>query len=505
MDQTLHSKSGILNGKLHIWIFAVYALALAYVVINHEPWMDEAQAWLLVQDTTPGELFAKYLRYEGSPGLWHLILLAPAKLGLPYFTLNVLAAGVSAIGVWLFLSRAPFPLPAKILFPLTYFAFYQYGVVARSYCLIPVLLFWVAIQYEKKDEHPFRFVVPLCLLALVSVHTFLIAGGIMAVHFLDVIGVWRPSGSAYKKQQAGAFALFAATALLVVVILAPPGDHFLGDANNWNLIRFFWVASWALPASLVLDESSAFLNTQRIVSLGIFAVSVWWLKRRNLALLYLLPLTLLLALFSVKYRNFWHDGITFFLWVFALWIGFGRRPADFKVPRLDQAVSILVTLVFGVHVYWAYYAVGNDVTQNYSGSREVAQYFKEQSMEGRSIFATGWKTAAVQPYFDRNPFYNYNEGSDRRFWDWSIRNQTPLGMGEAVRQRILDERPEFVLIASDHLETNEIPVPEGYRMERAFFGYLYWKTGIFELNTFWLLRRVDGLDPASDQPQSVIE
>jgi hypothetical protein len=505
MDQISLSKAGILNGKLHFLVFAAYIVALAVTVLNHEPWMDEAQAWLLVQDTTPGELFAKYLRYEGSPGLWHLILLVPAKLGLPYFTLNVLSAAFAASGVWLFLSRSPFPLFAKFLFPFSYFVFFQYGVVARSYCLIPLLLFWIASRYETKNEHPFRFVVPLCLLALVSVHTFLIAGGIFAVHLLDVIGEWRRSNAVDFRRHAGALALFAVNCIFVVVVLAPPGDHFLGDENNWNLIRYFWVATWALPASLVLDESSAYLNLQRVVSLVIFALSVWWLKRRNLVILYLVPLALLMALFSVKYRNFWHDGVTFLLWVFVLWVGFQRRPASSNGNRFEPAFSIVVTLVLGIHVYWGFYAVRNDIAQNYSGSAEVAEYIRKQGLENRPIFATGWKTAAVQPYFDRNPFYNYNEGSDRRFWDWSMSNQTPLGMGGAVRLRILDERPDFVLIASDHLESAEIPVPEGYRMERAFFGYLFWKTGIFELNTFWLLRRVDEQYPDSVQPQSVTE
>ena len=504
MDQAIHSKPGFLNGKLHIPVFVVYLLALAYTVFNHEPWMDEAQAWLLVQDTTPGELFAKYLRYEGSPGLWHSILLVPAKLGFPYFTLNLLAAGLSALGVWLFLSRAPLPLLAKLIIPFTYFVFYQYGVVARSYCLIPLLLFWAADRYGRKDEQPYQFILPLCLLALVSVHTFLIAGGIVAVHFVDVVLQWRRSVGFNLKTHAGAFALFAATCLIVMVVLAPPGDHFLGDANNWNLIRYFWVITWAIPASLVLDESSAYLSTQRIVSLGIFAVTVWWARRRNLTLLYVVPLALLMALFSVKYRNFWHDGVTFLLWVFVLWVGYDKRPKESKSLRLDAAFSVIVTIVFGVHAYWTFYAVRNDVTQSYSGSREAAEHIKEQGLERRSVFVTGWKSAAVQPYFDRNPFYNYNDGSDRRFWDWSMSNRTPLGMGEAVRQRIVEDRPDFVLIASDHLESPEIPLPEGYVVERAFFGYLFWKTGIFELNTFWLLRRVDE-ELAPDPPETVPE
>src|SRR4051812_43464628 len=94
-------------------IFGIYIIVLGTGVWFHEPWMDEAQAWLLVQDTTLSELFVHYLRYEGSPGLWHLILYVPAKLGMPYFTINVISAVISAGGVWLFVFRSPFSLITK--------------------------------------------------------------------------------------------------------------------------------------------------------------------------------------------------------------------------------------------------------------------------------------------------------------------------------------------------------------------------------------------------------
>ncbi|HEX8333991.1 MAG TPA: hypothetical protein VF622_15335, partial [Segetibacter sp.] len=167
---------GVIKNKYVIYlIFAVYLLLLTTAVANHERWMDEAQAWLLVKDASLEDLFLKYLRYEGSPGLWHLILMLPAKLGFPYYTINIISATFSAIGVWLFLRYSPFPLIVKILLPFTYFAFFQYGVVARSYCLIPGLMFLIAMIYKTKDQQPLRYILLLCLFANVSAHTFLIA------------------------------------------------------------------------------------------------------------------------------------------------------------------------------------------------------------------------------------------------------------------------------------------------------------------------------------------
>ena len=40
---------------------------------SHEHWSDEAQSFLLARDNTLGEIF-HYIKYEGTPGLWVLII-----------------------------------------------------------------------------------------------------------------------------------------------------------------------------------------------------------------------------------------------------------------------------------------------------------------------------------------------------------------------------------------------------------------------------------------------
>src|SRR3954470_338381 len=117
MDSALIRKLSLaeyIKEKYQLLVFGVFVTLLSIAVSHHEPWMDEAQAWLLAKDTGFKELFLKYLRYEGSPGLWHLILMIPAKLGFPYFTINILSAIFAATGVWLFIKHAPFPALIKI-------------------------------------------------------------------------------------------------------------------------------------------------------------------------------------------------------------------------------------------------------------------------------------------------------------------------------------------------------------------------------------------------------
>ena len=48
----------------------------------HEPWSDEAQAWLIARDLSIPQIL-RIMTYEGSPPLWHLLLKALIWLHLP--------------------------------------------------------------------------------------------------------------------------------------------------------------------------------------------------------------------------------------------------------------------------------------------------------------------------------------------------------------------------------------------------------------------------------------
>ena len=90
---------------LGLWI-AVTTFTLNY----HEKWADEAQAWLIARDLSLPRIFFYELRYEGSPGLWHLILwIAQHVFHAPYAALGPLGLVFATAGVAFLIFFAPFP------------------------------------------------------------------------------------------------------------------------------------------------------------------------------------------------------------------------------------------------------------------------------------------------------------------------------------------------------------------------------------------------------------
>lgn len=482
-------KTESLKSKLWIFIFVAYIILLAITVSNHEPWMDEAQPWLHVNDFSLAEILTRNLRYDGHPALWYLLVMIPAKLGLPYFSVNVLSAVFAAAGVFLFLRYSPFPLIIKALFPFTYFTFFQYGVVSRSYCLIPFFLFLIAIKYEKRIEKPILYALLLSLFANISAHTWLIAGALFAIYLLDLIKARKQLDSALKIRHAAAVLIFALGAGFVVLTLMPPPDQTFARQNNYDLLNFLNSSKFMISGSLVMDETSRFIDLQIVASLLILALTFFWLRRKKLTLLYLLPLLLNLIFLAVKYRNLWHEGILFFLWIFVLWLSFAKDENENRTI-FARTVLAMLTIVLAVQVYWSAYAIRYDLFQPYSGGYATAKYIKENGLENKRIFVSGWKSIAILPYFNENIFYNFNNGSKGRIWFWSITNQTPVGFYPQLVDTIQTEKPDAVIIASDHLEPNTRIELEGYR-PIVFAGNICWKTGIYESDSFYIFRKAD--------------
>ena len=130
--------------------WACFTTMVLLVVHHHEPWFDEAQAWLIARDNSLFEMLFRRLHYEGTPGLWHVLLWVPARLGAPFRTISYLSALLASVSAGLVLFFAPFPVWLRVLFVFGYYPAYQYAVIARSYGLNLLLIILAAILYSTR-------------------------------------------------------------------------------------------------------------------------------------------------------------------------------------------------------------------------------------------------------------------------------------------------------------------------------------------------------------------
>ncbi|MGN6566544.1 MAG: hypothetical protein ACTHJ0_01260, partial [Flavipsychrobacter sp.] len=166
-QSTDENKKNIPIKYLFSVVFILYALAVLYGVVKHEPWRDEAQAWLLARDTSFSELL-KMLPSEGHPPLWYLLLIPLTKSGMPYMSMNILNGLIMMAAMYLLLFRTKMPLIIKLAIPFSYFYFYEYSIIARDYGLVVFFCMAIVSLYPKRLDKPILYSV--CIAGLYNSH-----------------------------------------------------------------------------------------------------------------------------------------------------------------------------------------------------------------------------------------------------------------------------------------------------------------------------------------------
>ncbi len=171
---------------IHIFITLLYFLFHLILVLRHEHWMDEAQAWVMSKNLTVKELF-QVLCSDGHPCLWFIFLMPFSKNGFSYYNISFISLLIMSVVSFVFLEKAPFSLPVKIGIHLSSVFLFYNPVVCRTYSLAALLVICVAAFYKKRFEHPIIYGLLAGLLFQSHVLVFGLAIGLMLEMFYEAI------------------------------------------------------------------------------------------------------------------------------------------------------------------------------------------------------------------------------------------------------------------------------------------------------------------------------
>ncbi|MBN2168578.1 MAG: hypothetical protein JW738_04985 [Actinobacteria bacterium] len=464
----------------------IYCILLEMVISVHAPWHDELQAWLLARDTNPISLLFHYLRYEGHPGLWHLILMVPAKLDLPVELLNIIAGIAMAIAVYLILFRSPFPTIIKVLLPFSFFFFYQFAVISRSYSLIPLLLFLIAVVYNRKVERPLFFFTLLILLANVSLHGTLISLSLLCFYTFDLKKKWKSLSSSCRKKNIVGLAVFAVALILLIIMLYPPSDISSPAKWNFGILNFFQTIGEALNASLII-------SSHLYINIPLFLLLLPWLYKRRLLLTYLVMSIPLLVMFAVIHWQYWHFGILLVVLVFVLWLSFdeqheeNQRSFDLKRLPIKYIAVAALAVILVVQVAYSFNSFRAEHYSNYSSMKNIASFIKEKGLDDSKIYMLGLYTG-INAYFEGNIFSNYNDGQPPGFWMYKKSNDHISVANEQNIEEAIRGNPDYILVSLRHMQEGELDIP-GYVPQTVFYGNIIWAGKVFSYDSAVLYER----------------
>ena len=173
------------NNKINIFFLLGYLIITVISLCFHEIWQDEGQAWCIARDLNIIDLY-KTTRIEGHPLLWYLVLMPFAKLDLPVISMQILSLLFVFASVILILFKSNCNYFEKFFICFSAGMLYYLPTVARSYSLIPLILFLMAVLWRDKTKHGGIFV--LLIILLINTHLYMLglAFAIFSVFLYEV-------------------------------------------------------------------------------------------------------------------------------------------------------------------------------------------------------------------------------------------------------------------------------------------------------------------------------
>ena len=432
--------------KVALAVTVIFVILSSSAICFHEPWLDEAQAWLIARDASLGDMFLKLSHIEGHVPFWWLILAIPAKLGVPYeIGLKAVNILIAAAACAVFEFKSPFPNAFKLAFPFTYFFFFQYSVVTRPYMLLILALFLAAVSFKERDSKPVFHLLSLILLCLADSFGIAIAGGIAIGWTLTVVKrIVKKDPEPVKNivKPAVCLSVLLITAIVLILTILPSKDATAtGRIDGVSMLKTLFLEIFMLPSDLCFTSFTTYdlLSSQdfRIIQILIAAVvsiTVWvfffkaFSKKEILPDL-ILPIATFMLLGSV-YIYSHHFGLLLMLGIYCAWISLDRSGKISLNPVISWTGKVLCVISLFAGIVWTGFAAVNDIIYPYWISRDLYGWIEKNDLEDYSWFAT-WdvefegntdviskqntavtrETIPVNPYIvSRKPLNFNNEG-----------------------------------------------------------------------------------------------
>jgi hypothetical protein len=500
----------------------------------HEPWADEAQAWLIARDLGIRGILHQ-MGYEGSPPLWHLLLWALLRLHLPYAALPAVSLTLVAFGMYIWLRWSPLPAPVRLLVPFAFYYQYQYAVVARSYALSTFLAFTAVALWRAKPIRVIPFGLVLALLAQTNMHGFAIAGGISCTFAWECIRDFRKQRpSRTQILQTIVAGLFVLASAAVARSLATPfadcsfkaakqlrketalesiakalgGFPKLGIAlglnMTWGLSLLLLFIIWAIAAkkrtfmlpsiATMVVACLAYLASRgnvTFVEIGggvllLILVLSWFLAVKQLVCA--LPFIFTVLAMGLVWSRPWHFGMALTAFLVSVWAAqtAGHSP-QFEYPTRVLALPLAVLLLLQLPLTAK--TIRDEVQGPYSGARATAEFLRPY-VGRRPIYCVNFYGTGVEAYYDRNIFADWPTA----FWTWSNRRASESN-------RILYESPPnnaIIVVPTGGQSSLKLAKSELAKVQltkrhflrrREFCGAQFWMGSVSEYECYEIYER----------------
>lgn len=424
-------------------IMMLYVFIFYYFSMHHHRWFDETQAWQIAQSNSISEIW-KALSFEGHPFLWYLVIYIPSKL-FDISILSAITATIYALSCFYIFFKSPFPLIYKIILPLNFYFFYQYGVLARSYSLFILLAILAANSYNTR-MYSAKFILYATLMSAVSFHSTLVSIGILMAFTVELFAISIASKKVSRTITRNFFILCAAAIFVALNIysIIPPHDQYFVmrvDKNNVDFRRVYLVLTEAILENNIYWTNKFINNTPTWFQLREFfillAAVLFYGNLLRLAFFWPTFLYVAIPMFGLFlglmffYANIYHFGLVVPLLLFSFWIVVSNRE-NRAIKSHNGYFYILFALIGAV---WTFNAIKFEQKIPYSGLQDAAEYIVKNNIT--QIATDSVNALGVNAFVGRNIFKNVHT---KPYFTWS--KEGNIDMKNITAKFLLSNVPE---------------------------------------------------------------
>lgn len=446
---------------VNIIVFIVFLLFSVLVGSNHEPWADEAQSWIIARDASVGEIIWVLARYEGTMPLWQLTIKLFISLGLTYDYFFVIPIVISLIGLIVFLKKVDAPIFVKVLLPFTYYIFYQYTIVARSYCYLLLAFSLLLVTYKNRMEKTLQYMLTLSFLSFISMHGTIIFFVLGILFFIEKIK------QKELKKCIKEIVLFSIICIIEGMILFPSSDLYMTVSAAFSIPQIIKII-----IEVITGEGNVLqkvYNTIAFLILLFLFIKACLVKNKDLSIV---TGIVFLFMFIIRFACH-HGGIIFYLMIFGILAYYDELKAKTKYFEKIFATCLILYCILSIQCGI------KDFFKPYSGAEDMANYIKENKYDEKNIYGFGFLDISLQPYFEENLYKNMDEAIYR----WSINNKDFYVYCNFLDYKRTDftDVPEYIVINFDedyyrYIMINDMIMGTNkYEVEYQTMGHKFFK------------------------------
>ena len=398
-------------------VLIVYCVLNIILIMHHEAWRDEAQAWCIAKNLSVKEIF-KLMATEGHLMPWFLILKTFYLLGGEFAWISIISLIVMVVTALIILVKSPFPSFMKVLLVFSPLCFYYNAVIARCYCLVSFALVCTAYLRKIRDYRPIIYGLSVAL--VMQTHVLILPLG-LALTIESFIELFIVKKNRNSKNYLSILIQFVSLIFAVMELYQgnKPTSYHVTPKAILSRVEYNSVTS---NFRTITDRmyTNSLSKTIALIAIALFLIVTWYsfidnhaqnsLNEILIVLVGLLGYISIVAL--IRACDHIQMALIFYeLLMFGLWIVLDRLGNEAKVSFYSICLlAIVVILSF----FNEFVDIKFELTNNYSNSKEMARDIVEEIPYGSTIYVNQSDTlTSVYAYVG-------DKRKDISFWDVDV-------------------------------------------------------------------------------------